>query len=185
MKRTHWCAVFLACLLAAPSFGQQKIFNWVPGGDETVSLDAGYYHGGPTFESSAKATDVRVDVDAQQPVRIYTVAAQEWINAAQRPDALQGLKTICVQEHVVKATYTCAPPEGMPVVVVIRDERLSESGSSFGEVIARHDRTGQDVERASSALLAERRVHEFVSPNNVHLQYYESCNSSCTIATLR
>ena len=48
--------------------------NWVPSNDETVSLDPGYYHGGPTFQPSAKAADVHIDVDAEQPVRIAMVS---------------------------------------------------------------------------------------------------------------
>ena len=68
MKRTHWCAL-LACALAVPSLGQQKTYNWVTGNDEAVRLDPGYYHGGPTFQASAKVPAVRVDVEAERPVR--------------------------------------------------------------------------------------------------------------------
>lgn len=50
MTRLH--ALVITCTLAVPSFGQQKTFNWMPGNDETVSLDPGYYHGGPTFQPS-------------------------------------------------------------------------------------------------------------------------------------
>lgn len=182
MRRTHLCALFLTCAVALPSFGQQKTFNWVAGNDETVSLDPGYYHGGPTFQPSAKASQVRVDVDAEQPVRISMVSAQDWRDAAQHPDALQGLNYVCVQEHVVKATYTCTPPTGLPVVVVVRDERSSDRVAFFGEVIARHDRTGQDADRAVGAMMASRRLREFISPNNVRLQYYDwACTDNCNL----
>lgn len=153
----------------------------MPGNDETVSLDPGYYHSGPTFQPSAKAKEVRVDIDAQLPVTISLLSTRQWTDAAQHPEALR-LKSICVQEHVVKATYTCTPPPGLPVLIVIRDERESEQGVFFGigEVISRHDRSGQDTDRAvSSGLetpLAALRVRELVSPNFVHLQYYDwSC----------
>lgn len=189
MKMTHWCALFLSFVLAVPAFGQQKTFKWVPGNDEIVSLDPGYYHGGPTFQPSAKVRDVRVDIDAQQPVTISMAHAQQWNDAAQHAEALRELNYICVREHVVKATYTCTPPPGMPVVMVVRDERLSERGgfSGIGEVIARHDRAGQDAaNRVLSgelgAALSGRPVREFFSPNNVRLQYYDwACTDNCNL----
>lgn len=182
MRTTHLCALLLACAVAAPLFGQQKTYNWVTGSDETVSLDPGYYHGGPTFQPSAKASAVHVDVDAERPIRISMVSAQEWSDAAQHPEALQELKYVCVQEHVVKATYTCTPPRGVPMVVVVRDERDWESGSFFGQVISRHDRPGQYADRAIAAAVAERRRRDFISPNNVRLQYYDwSCTDNCNL----
>jgi len=189
MRRTHLCALLLTCAVAVPSFGQQKTFNWVRGNDETVSLDPGYYHGGPTFQPTPKAADIHIDVDAEQPVRIAMVSAQDWSAASQRPEALQDLHYICVQEHVVKATYTCTPPPGLPVVVVVRDERSSDRGAFFGEVIARHDRPGhdddryrRDDERALEEVVASRRLREFFSPNDVRLQYYDwSCTENCNL----
>ena len=163
-------------------FGQQKTYNWVTGSDETVSLDPGYYHGGPTFQPSPKNLAVHVDVDAQRPATIAMVSAQEWNDAGQHPEALQDLKYICVQEHVVKATYSCTPPAGVPMVVVVRDERDWERGSFFGEVISRHDRPGQYADRAIAAAAAEQRRRDFVSPNNVHLQYYDwACTDNCNL----
>ena len=70
MKTKSFCALFFTCALAAPSFGQQKTFNWIPGNDETVSLDPGYFHGGPTYQPGAQTRDVHVDVEAQRPVTI-------------------------------------------------------------------------------------------------------------------
>lgn len=189
MSRTHLWALLLTCAATLPSFGQQKTFNWIPGNDETVSLDPGYYHGGPTFQPSAKAPDIHIDVDAEQPVRIAMVSAQDWKDASQRPEALQDLHYICAREHVLKATYTCTPPPGLPVVVVVRDERSSDRGAFFGEVIARHDRPGHDDdrdrhddERAIAQVLASRRLREFISPNDVRLQYYDwSCTENCNL----
>lgn len=184
MKTVHVCALLLTCALALPSLGQQKTYNWVTSNDETVSLDPGYYHGGPTFQPTAKAPDVRVDVEAEQPVRISMVSAQDWSDAAQHPEALKNLNYICVQEHVVKATYTCTPPAGVPVVIVVRDERASDQGG-FGEIIGRHDRSGQDISRALDrfgAAVAEHHVRAFLAPNNVHLQYYDwSCTDNCNL----
>jgi hypothetical protein len=210
MKTTSLCALFFTCVLATPSFGQQKAFNWVPGNDEIVSLDPGYYHSGPTYQPSQQTRDVHVDIEAQQPVTIAMLPAQEWSDATQHPEAMKNLKYLCVQEHVVKATYTCTRPSALPMVIVVRDERVSEQGafSGIGEVITRHDRGAhdrekqddrdghdrdghdrdeQDANRAISvgigALLAGRPVREFMAPNNVHIQYYDwSCTDHCNLA---
>jgi hypothetical protein len=182
MKTIHLCALLLACAVAAPLFGQQKTYNWVTGSDETVSLDPGYYHAGPTVQPSPKNLAVHIDVDARRPVRIAMVSAQEWNDAAQNPDALQDLKYVCVQEHVVKATYACTPPAGVPMVVVVRDERDWHSGSYFGQVTSRHDRPGQYADRAMAAAAAERQRRDSVSANSVHLQYYDwGCTDNCNL----
>jgi hypothetical protein len=177
--------------LALPSFGQQnqqKTFNWVPGNDETVSLDPGYYHSGSTYQPSAQTKDVHVDIEAAQPVTIAVVSAQEWSDAAQHPEAVKTLEYMCVQEHVVKATYTCTLPPASSMVIVVRDERASERGAlaGIGEVITRHDHDGRDTDRAISegigAVLTRHSVREFLSPNNVHVQYYNwSCTDNCNL----
>ena len=188
MKSKYLCAPLITWFLALPSFGQQKTYNWVPGNDETVRLDPGYYHGGPTFQASSKVKDVHVDVDAEQPVTIAMLTAQAWSGAAQDAEALKDLQYICVQEHVVKATYTCTPPLGLAMVILIRDERVSERGvfSGVGEVIARHDRARNDADRAFAgdlaAAIAGHRMREFLAPNNVHVQYYDwTCTDNCNL----
>jgi hypothetical protein len=186
MKTSNLSALLFACALAVPSFAQQKTYNWVASNDETVSLDPGYYHGGPTFPVSAKVPDVHVDVDAQQPVTISMVSAQDWSDAAQHPEAAKSLTYVCTQEHVVNATYRCTPPAGLPMVIVVRDERVAERGSFFGigEVISRHDRAGRDAELAGElgSAMAGHRMREFLAPNNVRLRYYDwACTDNCSL----
>jgi hypothetical protein len=167
--------------------GQQKTYNWIAGNAETVSLDPGYYHGGPTFQPNLKMADVHVDIDAERSVTVAMVSAQDWGGATQHPEALKDLNYVCVQEHVVKATYTCTPPAGVAVTIVVRDERMSEQGafSGIGEVIAHHDQAGQNASRAIGEFggeLTRHRMREFLAPNNVHLQYYDwACTDSCNL----
>jgi len=188
MKTTNLCVLFFAGALAVPSFGQQKTFNWVPGNDEVVSLDPGYYHTGPTYRPGSPARNVHLDIEAQQPVTIGMASAQQWGDAAQHPEAVKSLKYVCVQEHVVKATYTCTPPAGLSVVIVVRDERASEQGAllGIGEVITRHNRNGREADQAIAtgiqAVLTGHPVREFISPNNVRIQYYDwSCTDNCNL----
>jgi len=184
MKKSHLC-VLLVGMLAAPLFGQQKTFNWVPGNDETVSLDPGYYHAGPALQPGSRTSDVRVEIDSQQPVTVSMATAQDWNNFAQRPDAIGYLKQICVQQHIAKATYTCTPPPGVPMVTVIRDERPSrESYFGFGRVIDHHDRRDGDHDRdrdaAAVAVFSGRPVRDLVAPNNVRVQYFDwACTDYC------
>ena len=75
------------------------------------------------------------------------------------------------------------------MVIVVRDERFSERGafSGTGQVIARHDRGGQDggtrvLSAELGAALSGRPVRELFSPNNVRLQYYDwSCTDNCNL----
>lgn len=192
MKKSPLC-LLLAGIVAAPLFGQQKTYNWVPANDETVSLDPGYYHAGPAIQPNGRTGDVHVDVEAQQAVTVAMVPAQDWNDAAQRPEAIRDLHFVCVQQHLVQATYTCTPPPGLSMVAVVRDERPSrESFFGFGRVIDRHDRRDRDNDRdydrdrdasaAVGAALGGRPVREFVAPNNVHVQYYDySCTENCNL----
>lgn len=182
MKTTSLCWLLLACLPASPSLAQQKVYNWVTGNDETVSLDPGYYHAGPTFQQGPRTSSVHVDIQAQQPVTIALVSAQDWSDAAQHPEAIKDLRYVCVQEHVVQATYACSLPSPLSMVIVVRDERNSDRGpfAGIGEVIARHDHNGPDA--AFEAALAGRRMRQFFSPNSVHIQYYDwSCTDNCNL----
>lgn len=188
MKTTSLIELLLVCVLASPSFGQQKVYNWVASNDETVSLDPGFYHAGPTFQQGPLTRDAHVDIEAQQPVTIALVSAQDWSDAAQHPETIKNLKYVCVQEHIVKATYGCTLPSALPMVIVVRDERNSDRGpfAGIGEVITHHDRGGRDADRAVStgldAAFGGHRMREFFSPNSVHIQYYDwSCTDNCNL----
>lgn len=187
MNKGLVCALFVASLVVLPSFGQQKTYNWVASDDETVSLDPGYYHGGPSFQPNLKMAEVHVEVAAERPVTVAMVSAQEWSDAAQHPEALRDLRYICTQEHMVKATYTCTPPSGVAVTIVVRDERVSERGtfSGLGEVIEHHERGGHNGARMSEEFggeLSRHRLDEFLAPNSVHLQYYDwACTDNCNL----
>src|SRR5260370_36832337 len=131
MKAAAIGTLLFICALAPPSFGQQKTYNWVAGNDETVRLDPGYYHSGPTYQPGPGTRTIHVDIDAQQPVTLAMGSAQEWNDAAQRPEIMSNLSFLCVQEHVVQTTYTCNLPLAAPMVLLVRDER-NERGRFAG-----------------------------------------------------
>ena len=184
--------LFLACALPVVSFGQQdsqKRYAMVAGNDETVRLDPGYYHTGPAYQPGWEGKKVQVDVDADKPVTLAIVSAQDWNNATQHPETLASLNFTCVQEHIVKATYTCDLPPNDPKVLVVRDDRGAFAG--WGEVVSgrdydRRDHDSRDRDRQISeglgAVLSRQSPRQFFAPNNVHIQYYDwGCVENCNL----
>ena len=188
MKITRIVAL-CACALALPACGQQKIFNWIPANDETVRLDPAFYHNGRTYHPGPEGGNIHVDIDAQRPVTIAMTAADEWSRAVQRPERFGELSYSCVEQHVMKATYTChLPPQ--PMVIVIHDERPNEGRAvgaavvEMGEVLSRANPIAHAADHAMtagvSAVLSAHPPTKFVAPNDVHIQYYSwSCIENC------
>jgi hypothetical protein len=151
MKALNPFPLFVVWALVTASFGQQnpqKTYNWVPGNDETVRLDPGYYHNGPTYQAGWEGKKVQVEVNAEQPVTLAMVSTQDWNNASQHTETLGTLKYMCVQEHLVKATYTCDVPPYRAIVLLVRDERNDRGAfAGIGEVIRDRDRDRRDGDR--------------------------------------
>jgi hypothetical protein len=124
-------SLLLAGALTLPSSGQQKIYDWIQGNDETVRLDPGFYHASPPYQPSHGARSMHVDIDAQQPVTLAVVSVREWNDASQRPEGIGSLSLLCVQEHVLQTTYSCNVPLGTPTLLLVRDER-GEHGAYGG-----------------------------------------------------
>ena len=63
------------CAVSSPSFGQQRVFNWLPANDESVRLDPANYHSGRTYHPGSNGGNMHVDIKAQQPVTIFMADA--------------------------------------------------------------------------------------------------------------
>src|SRR5438046_211193 len=63
-KRPFLFAFLLTCAFCGPSFGQQRVFNWLPANDERVRLDPANYHTGRTYHPSANGGNIHVDIKA-------------------------------------------------------------------------------------------------------------------------
>src|SRR5262249_52230502 len=127
---------------------------------------------------------MHIDVAASQPVTVAMAREGDWNQAMQRPELVATLNYMCQQEHVVKATYTCQLP-ATPMVLVIHDERYSAQRTAFAGLGAVLDPNNR-VERAVGAGLATMIAGQgpaprhFVSPNDVHVQYYRwACIANC------
>jgi hypothetical protein len=183
---------FLAvCAFASPSFGQQRVFNWLPATDESVRLDPANYHSGRTYHPGAQGGNLHVDIKSQLPVTIFMADADAWSAALQHPEQVAGVRQVCPRDHVTETTYTCElPAEAM--TLVIQDERISPDHAAFtglGSVLDPHNGVvdpANKVERVlgigvGSVLKAQNSgARHFVAPNDVHIQYYRwDCVQNC------
>src|SRR5258708_13270818 len=123
-KMPFLIAVLLMGAFAGPSFGQQRVFNWLPANDESVRLDPANYHSGRTYHPGANGGNNHVDIKAEKPVTIFMTPAEDWNQALQHPEAIVQLRQVCLREHVVETTYVCDMP-AEPLTLIIRDERNS------------------------------------------------------------
>ena len=69
MRNMKFIGILVSVLilpLAVPAFGQhERVFNWLPGNDETVRLDPANYHAGPTYRPGGNGGNMQVDVKAE------------------------------------------------------------------------------------------------------------------------
>jgi hypothetical protein len=144
---------------------QESSFDWLAANDEAFRLDPADYHAGRVFKPGDQAGNVHVDIEAQEPVTVQMAPAEQWSEAIRHPELLPRITFRCVREHVTKTTYVCDVASGRPMTLVIRDERNSEQ-------------TGVTAFRAS--LNDHGTVREFLSPNDIHIQYYRwACVENC------
>lgn len=182
-------AVLLGAILlgtfCVPSFGQDRVFDWLPANDETARLDPGNYHAGLLYHTFGNGGGIQVDIKAERPVTIFLAPEGEWNVAVQQPEHPEFMASLhqrCVQEHVMEARYTCfLPPE--PFKLIIRDDRANPEARVFaglGEVLDRKDTTERAVGQGIAAVLEQRPMRRFNAPNDVHIQYYRwDCVQNC------
>jgi hypothetical protein len=176
--------VLLMGALSAACYGQQpRIFNWLPANDESVRLDPGNYHTAGTYRPNAPGEHNHVDIRSEKPVTIFMTPAEDWNQALQHPEAIARLRQVCLQEHVVEATYVCEMPVE-PMILIIRDDRYSPDASVFaglGEVLDPNNQVERAVGAGITAVLtAKASRRQFTSPNDVHIQYYRwDCVENC------
>jgi hypothetical protein len=144
---------------------QESTFDWLPSNDESPRLDPADYHTGRVFKPGDQAGNVHVDIEAQEPVTVEMAPAEEWSEALRHPELLPRVTFRCVREHVTKTTYICDVAPGHPMTLVLRDERdgAHTAVTAFGATLNDHG-----------------TVREFVSPNDIHIQYYRwACVQNC------
>jgi hypothetical protein len=188
MKTTK-SAILLAFLalsvFSGPCFGQQsKVFDWLPGNDESVRLDPANYHTGPTYHPAGNGGNIQVDIQAERPITIFLTRAGEWTEALQNPETMANLHQLCLREHVVETRFACfLPPE--PMTLIIQDERNNPDTATFaglGAVLDPHEKVDRAVGIGIASVLTGQGsvTRSFRSPNDVHVQYYRwECVENC------
>jgi len=188
--RTTNISAPLSLLLAATCCGtiaaQDRVFNWLPANEENVRLDPANYHTARTYRPSSPGANNHVDIRAQQPVTIFMAPEADWNAVVQNPLNSGQLRRYCVQEHVVNITYVCEMPLEPMTLVILDDRRGGSSQVAFAGVGAVLDQGNTEAERRIGAgiaaiLSAKAAVpRHFVSPNDVHIQYYRwDCVQNC------
>jgi hypothetical protein len=183
-KMAFFFAILLACVFAGPSFGQQRVFNWLPANDESVRLDPANYHTARTYRPNSAGASNHVDIKAEKPVTIFMTPAEDWNQALEHPEGIARVRRVCLREHVVETTYVCELPVE-PMTLVIQDERNNPDAAVFaglGAVLDRHDKADRAVGVGIVTILTGQGsvTRRFVSPNDVHIQYYRwDCVENC------
>jgi hypothetical protein len=169
LEKRGLLAFALVCGLsfgAARTWGaQESTFDWQAANDESARLDPADYHTGRVFKPGDQAGNVHVDIDAQEPVTVEMASAEEWSEAIRHPELLPRVSFRCIREHVTKTTYVCNVPPGRHMTLVLRDERNGDrtTVTGFGAGLSEHG-----------------TVREFISPNDIHIQYYRwACVENC------
>ena len=184
-KKPFLLAFLLMCASSWPSLGQQRVFGWQPGNDESVRLDPANYHAGVTYHPAGDGGNMQVDIKSEQPVTIFLTPTGAWNGALQHPEGLDSLQKLCQREHVVETRYSCfVPPEAM--TLIIRDERNSPDQAVFaglGAVLNPNNRAERAVGEGIAAVFTGQgsATRRFKAPNDVHIQYFrwvcmENCN---------
>src|SRR5260370_5166756 len=111
-------------LLTQSAHAQQKVFNWVAGGEEQIRLQPGmYYAVGPfAFQTDFRhAGEIKLGLHSAKPVFIGVVPQQAWNYVVQNPQTVAQLQYFCLKENVLQIDYDCPGLNSFnsPFVVVI------------------------------------------------------------------
>src|SRR5262249_22729387 len=92
-----------------PDPPRPKLFDWVPGDTIVNRLDPGEFFHGHTIDFGSRDNVYHFDLEAQSPVTIAVVSARDWgwAVAGQFGKTLDNIDYYCLQQHVVKMTFTC------------------------------------------------------------------------------
>ncbi len=170
-------------LLAQSAHAQQKVFNWVAGGQEQVRLQPGmYYAVGPfAFQADFRnAGEIKLDLHAAKPVFVGVVPQEAWNYVVQNPQTVAQLQYFCLKENVLQIEYDCPGLNSFnsPFVVVIHD--LTDPNAQLGRAFL----LGGLGLYAHSKKLIEQAAAEGVKPtdNDVSVTNYSwKCAQNCDL----
>ena len=122
-------------------------------------------HAGRVYHPAAGGGNLHVGIESAYPISVAMAWADEWSNAMQHPEAPANFSLICVKEHVTSGIYECHLPSERPMIITFHDERRPE----------------KPVVATIGAILGPG-VRQFISPNDLHIQYYSwNCVDNCIL----
>jgi len=162
MKRLHWLGVMI--LAVAPvAAAQEKVFEWIKASDEAAQLDPMDYHAGRVYHPADSGGNMHVDIHSRMPVTVAMAPNDQWISVTQHPEQPPHLDMICMREHVLNTTFECHLPDGRPMVLLVRDERVPDR-----------------VSVQSIVAVFGHGARRFISPNDLNITYYRwDCVQNC------
>jgi len=150
-------------VFAATCAAQQKVFDWVRASDEAAQLDPMDYHAGRVYRPAPGGGNMHIDIEAKLPVTLSMAPSDQWDAYQQHPELPPHLEFICTREHVTTTTYECHLPDGRPMVLLIRDERVPDRA----------------IVQSIVAVIGHG-ARQFVSPNDLKITYYRwDCVQNC------
>jgi hypothetical protein len=162
MNRLHCVSVLLLAAVTACA-AQEKIFEWVKASDEAAQLDPMDYHAGRVYHPAADGGNLHVDIHAKMPVTIAVAPSDQWTAATQHPEQSPQLDFICMREHVLSTTYECHLPDGRPMALLVRDERVADR-----------------VSAQTIVSIFSHGPRHLVAPNDLNITYYRwDCVQNC------
>lgn len=164
MRKLFWLGTILLAF-AALAAAQDRVFDWIHASDEMVQLDPMDTHAGRIYRPAEGGGNMHIDIQAKLPVTVAMVPNDQWQAAVAHPEPNPHLEFLCMREHVTSTTYECHLPSDRPMVLLVRDERVSNRAAI------------QNIVAVLGVGLGPRK---FVSPNDLKISYYRwDCVQNC------
>ena len=170
-------------LLTESANAQQKVFDWVAGGQEQVRLQPGMYYAVGPFAFQADflhAGTIKLGLHSPKPVFVGVVPEAAWNYVVQNPQTVTQLQYFCLKENVLQIEYDCPGLNTFdsPFVVVIHD--LTDPNAQIGRAFL----LGGLGLYVRSKKLIEQAAAESIKPtdNDVSITNYSwKCVQNCDL----
>jgi hypothetical protein len=145
-------------LFSQSAHAQQKVFNWVAGGEEQIRLQPGMYYAVGPFAFRPDILHpgtIKLAFHSAKPVFVGVVPQGSWNYVVQNPQTVAQLQYFCLKENVLQIDYDCPGLNTFdsPFVVVIHD--LTDPNAQLGQILlgglGLYLRSKKLVEQAASA----------------------------------
>jgi hypothetical protein len=181
IKRFHIVLFLSGLILFTQSvLAQEKVFNWVAGGEEQIRLQPGMYYAiGPfAFQKDFRhAGVIKLGLHSVKPVFAGVVPQGSWNYVLQNPQTVAQLQYFCLKENILQIEYDCPGLNTFdgPFVVVVHD--LTNPNAQLSRILL-----GGLGLYIHSKTLVERAATEGPTSNDVSIMNYSwKCVQNCDV----